>query len=87
MNRTEHIEQVESFARTQLANLERYPRLLRGSGHLKEADRAEREVARVRRRAERVLAALPAKLDASDARLAASVDELVAALERIVIED
>jgi len=82
MNRVEHVEHAKIFARDQLATLEKDAQLLRSGGHVKEAERAEREVVRARQRAERLLASLPAKLDASDARLASSVDELIAEIER-----
>ncbi|UVS96359.1 hypothetical protein [Burkholderia glumae] len=82
MNKAEYIARAERVTREQLDRLDEMARDLRAGGHVKEAERTEREASHARRRAERELAALPAKLDVTDSTFDDAFGDLLAELER-----
>jgi hypothetical protein len=85
LNKTEHLERAERFAREQLERLngmEADAKLLQDAGQPKQAAKIMRETAKLRRQYERALAGMAARRTAADARAGAMVSNTIAEIER-----
>lgn len=75
-------DDIERMMRGQLEQMDADARTLRADGHVKLAERCEREAARARRRLERALAGMPARRAAADARAGEMLCDVIAELDR-----